>query len=1036
LILFFATSSISAVGNKTETPEQTLTVNDSLSESHSPDRSRTFSQSLSDPTRSASQTFSGDPGSCSAEYSVYPLHTDSIPYSDIVGYPEDKIGDVFSFSDIPAVLVQSGGFSVGVRLQQGFFFPNVRLPIALKIFAKSSLLESVLVPAEQAVGLEGDFRSVESHGINDFWPNNPQYFRFSRSNSAFSLQVLPLNSYRIAVDEWIIINFYFNATAPLGCATKPVVIRISAFKPPFYLPILGGVALFVMISGIIAAATQRTIPTSHHATMIAMLAWMHFAQEDGTQLPLALSPLQLSFGTTKYRYVLGALFGNAGIIFLVFFGQHIAMYYVARRRGYDRSLAARAVLYPRLTSSVVMHFAGAILFCCGRNFGNQTSTSFIVTSLVLLFTGWVIVKTHRVNVSSTMLFQAEFVENEVPAAHPLLGGAKPGDYVADINDTFLQTMRSRLTLQPLGFWKSTDPANSFVQRYGMVMENYTPQAKYWMLIETIDIAVTTLLSVFDNYTAFLAFFQFFVTLLVKLALLIILIWKRPLLTGQSSMAMLANYGGQVIGYLALSIGSLRYEIRGPAEIVQGIGCTIALGGLLYDVLVHVTTGALQFYDLYKRDKDFDENEDDAGNTHLELTKNFRRAKTEAELEDIEREAKLNFWFEHYCLKMREAQAIAARNEESAAALILTSGATTTTTAAAATTNNNNTNNNNNQQQNQEISNLSITSAELEGDRDWIFGNADERQQELPHYQAMPLWSGLTFSEQTDFFRHLFRGDLDPVLRKEVEDGERQKAEEERRAAQFAMEEAEDAADRAGVEAEDLELLGGSAIKNSFFTETLGGGKKNSSSMKNSNQDDNNSSFSESNNNNSSRTTLNNNSNLGNGAFSSYYDSDGIFIDRYHPLYKQRKAEKKKQKQAIIQQRQQELQTQQRQSHMSAMKANNNNNRGIKNNNNDDDGEQDPLLANLLNKKPKTKEETLKEAAARYAEEQRKDPSNSVAARFVAQQNQLAAMKAAATGNAFVGRSAGALSREWSKIADRTETTKPVPYLTEGDFLAL
>lgn len=329
-LLLVSSSLVLAAGNDTETAEQTISVSDSLSESHTADRSRSFSVSISEPTPSISQTFSRDPGPCTAEYSVFPLFTNTIPYSDIIGYPEDKVGNVFSYTEIPAVLIQSNGFSVGVRLQQGYFFPNVNMPIALKIFVKSELLESVLAPAEQTGGLESDFVSTEGHGFNEFWPAKPQFFSFSRTNNAFSLQVLPLTTFRIAVDEWIIINFYFNATAPLGCAVKPVVIRAAAFKSPFYVPILGGVALFVMVAGMIAAATQRTIPTSHHASMVAILAWMHFAQEDGTELPLALSPFQLSFGDTKYRFVLGALFGNAGIILLIFIGQHVAMYYIAK----------------------------------------------------------------------------------------------------------------------------------------------------------------------------------------------------------------------------------------------------------------------------------------------------------------------------------------------------------------------------------------------------------------------------------------------------------------------------------------------------------------------------------------------------------------------------------------------------------------------------------------------------------------------------------------------------------------------------------
>ena len=614
-----------AVGNRTDTPEPTDSrTRRTATESGSEQASRSASVSA-DESSSRSLTDTLDPGLCTAEYSVLPLNFNTMPFSSIVGYPEDRVGDVFHFNDIESVRLQEDGFSVAVRLQRGVFFPSVTMPIAFKIIAKSQLVMSALAPAENSALAEADLPSTESHGITDFWPAKKNLFRFRRTNNLISLDVSPLSGYRIALDEWIIVMFYFNATAPLGCATKPAVLRVTSHRPSFYVSIVGAVALVIIIAGIIAAAALHTIPSSHHASMVAILAWSHFAQEDGAELPLALSPFQLTFSTTKYRYVRGAMYGNAGIILVSFIGQHLAMWYLRRRKNYAKEEAARNALYPRLTSAVVMHFAGPIMFSCGRSFGNQTSVSFIVTSLVLLLTLWVMVKTHRVNVSSTMNFQAEFVGAEVPNSDPLMPRQA---FVEQQHNTFLTSMRGRFTLQPIGYWRSTDTAAAFVPMYGYVFESYKPEVKHWLLIEVVDVCITALLSVFDNYTPFLAFYQFGVTLLVKMSMLIYLIRKKPLLTHQSATALLATYGGQTIGYLALAIGSLRLELRRTADIVQGVGCVVALAGLLYDVFVHMTTAFFHFYDLYNRQKLYTEH-DETAERRLELTETLRRGKTAA-----------------------------------------------------------------------------------------------------------------------------------------------------------------------------------------------------------------------------------------------------------------------------------------------------------------------------------------------------------------------------------------------------------------------
>lgn len=946
---------VSAFGNRTRTRETEESPSLSITNpTPTDDRSASFTQTFSE-SRSSSLTFSNNPGECSAEYSVFPLNFDTVPYSQILNAPESKLFSQFHFNSIQSTELAAKGFSVAVRLNNGVFFPNVNRDLAFRIYTKSNLIEDALVPAEQYMSTEaqGEYKSSEGHGLNDFWPTRTDAFEFRRTNFQVSLRVLPLPSFRIATDEWIIVQFFYNATAPLGCATKPSVLRVLAHRPSFYVPIIGGVALFVMVAGIVAAAAQQTIPSSHHASMVAIMANAHFAMEDGTPLPLALSPFQLNFGTTKYRYVYGAMYGNACIILISFLGQHLAMRYVQHKKGVDKEQAATTVLYPRLTSATVMMFAGSVLWGCGRNFGNQTSISYLVTSFVLIFTNWVLVKTHRVNISSTMQFQAEFVENEEPNAHPLLPNRQ---VISNVNDTFLASLRSKFTLQRCGFWQSTDVSASFVLRFGYVFENYKPGVKTWLLFECIDVAITSLLSVFDNYSVFLAFFQFSLTLIVKLIMLLALIMKKPLVSSQSSVAMLANYGGQSMGYLALAIGALRLELRPSADIVQGIAACIAMTGLLYDVLIHATTGIFHFYDLYMRQKDYDEH-DETNEHRLELTGTFRRGKTAAEMAQIEREAQLEFWWTNYGLpKRREDKALARemlqnkKTEE-----FLTSSRLPLPASASIggkqqqpqqqqqqqqpQLNNNSfdenpetasrhspfatptalslehgggggggggNNNSNNTRLGTNLLDLSPQfRQQLETDRDWIFGKAAERQAALPHYQKIPRWGSLSFEEQTAFFRALFRDELSVAARRAVEEEK-----ECERLARAQVNES-DEEDEQIIKAREREVEGAPLLEippplrldvqqqsvagtNRLPTTPSGnaflGGVGGSDPIAAAASPY----FSQS----AAAVTSSSPSSYvapeqsTHFTFSHHYDADGIFIDRYHPQYKAHKAARK------------------------------------------------------------------------------------------------------------------------------------------------
>lgn len=657
---------------KVDTETDELTATESLSVSITPPptptpsfsfvTSRTHSVDVSVSATvlvSESATITLDPGQCHLETSVIPLQLAGLPFAELRGAPDSLYDRTLRYYTMTSTEFAQEGFIINQLIHNAVYepktAPNPRSMV--RILVKSQLYFGALV-AEDALafsrlsapfvgegglvsngslpsvmlqdgstvadvsGSRNDFPSKEGHGLNDFLESNKLDLRAERTHKRLSVRIGENPSYRIAEDEWIVFLFPPNNTVPEGCATEPVVLHVTAFRPSFIFYITNGICFAVIIAGILATCSQSSIPTSHHAGMIAILSSFHFAQEDGTPLSLALNPSQWAFDQTKYRYVRGAMLGNMLMVLLVFFGQVVAVYVLTKVRKYSRDEAERTALFPRLTGAFVLHLGPSIMFVCGRNFGSTTVSAFLMTSVVLVAYLFVAVVVARCNVSSQFPFMAKFIPRELPSYHPLLPNIRT---LPKVQNTILRTIVPNLTTDRKGYWKATDTDNSFVIRHGFVFENYTEKARSWMIFEFVDFFLTSILAVFDNYTLFLAVYQFGTTCLLKITMLIMTIVMKPILSSYSFTLLLVQYASQVVALLAVTLGSTRRQLSLVATNIQDVACLFAAVVLLCDVGIAITRSLLIFYQSFTRNKSFDVT-DETRDRQLPLEDDFSRAK--------------------------------------------------------------------------------------------------------------------------------------------------------------------------------------------------------------------------------------------------------------------------------------------------------------------------------------------------------------------------------------------------------------------------
>jgi hypothetical protein len=605
------TDTISLTDSETET--QTITPYPTSTKTRTGSLTATRTVDISDSnTLVATETFTDTQTTlpCTVAFSVVPLETVSYPFTSVIGAPEQVLGEDVSIFSIRAVEFAREGLYVEVRMQNAIFNVTEPIPKMVKIFAKDRLVAPFFgAPEHFPPGGENDYDSQERHGLLDETQKGRLTLTYYRTGlSSIGIRFNVQESYRLGQDEYIYITPWANATVPGGCGTPsldaPAVIRVRAFQ---YSNIYTGtqVTCFLTIMmGIIASFAGTSITTSHQAGMIAIVAAQHFAQEDGAPMGLGVHPTQFRIGQDKYRYVLGGIFGDVALILGLLLIQRVAII-VYRVKGYSPEETFRIVRYPRITVTVLVHLTPSLMFLCGRNFGNQSTVMFVLSTVtfcsVLVALAW----GFRMHISTSARFKAKWM----PYAYCLDDPLREVPIRLHEKKRHLTILKNKNLFEALmsayrGSWVSTDTMKSFVITDGFVFENYIERSKFWMGIEMIDIFICCLLSVFDNYTTLLALYQFLITLLVKVVVVIAMILLRPCSNRHSGKLLLVIYLGMIVGELALFIGSMRIQLIDLCVTVQDISCFLSALAALCDCGLTGARSIIAWRELLRRKRDF------------------------------------------------------------------------------------------------------------------------------------------------------------------------------------------------------------------------------------------------------------------------------------------------------------------------------------------------------------------------------------------------------------------------------------------------
>jgi hypothetical protein len=367
-----------------------------------------------------------------------------------------------------------------------------------------------------------------------------------------------------------------------------------------------------------------------------------------------------------------------------------------------------------------------------------------------------------------------------------------------------------------------------------VFENYKPSSRNWQQIEFIETFLTCLLVMLDNYSAFLAFYQFALTFLLKLLLMVAIIVRKPFLSNRTTSVMLACYGGQVMASAALAISSLRHELLDEGEIGQAIGCCVAILALAADVVLEVTERFCRFWILYRRRKwavEYDETTE----RRLQLTEDLLRAKTQDEIDEEELVKELRAW-------------VPPPSTASAAAPVANEAPPPAGDAA---------------EDGEET--RAATATLTDSERAWMLQHAEQQQRDLRFLMQSSRWARMSPQEQFSFFKHLYGGPVSgnpgPVQSDDVVD---------MLAEALAPVAVQLPSGHAADESPNAPSLDERAERLSDSNLALGGGGISSTDY--------------------------------DGGFAltadTIYDSDGIRIDRYHPLYPERQRLRRQRRDAL------------------------------------------------------------------------------------------------------------------------------------------
>ena len=573
------TGTFTGVGSRSAVVTPSLSVSGSTQTLHisrsSGSRSHSATQTA---TKSDSASSSMPPeGNCTAETWMSPIGFTTMLYDNMIACPDTYKGRSFLHFSSGAIPFSDDGALVTLRLTSGVFFTTIPPSSMVRIFAKSAPLFECIGSADDALSTT-DYDSGEKHGLMRNVEKGNTELKYTVTPRTFTLGIYPRGYYRITDDEWIYVLFYRNATVGAGCAAqKPIVVHVSPFRHGALNSVSDALSFVVLVIGVLAAVCGTSVPTSHHAGMVAMLAQFAFAQEDGNQLPITLHPLQTSIGTTKYQYIMGTVLGSSALLAVIGVVQLVLVAYFHWMHRYHWTEATHKVYFPRIWTAVAMHLSVGLFYGGSRNLGNSTMGAFVLSTAVLFCILLCLCLVHRVTFSSTLRFEAEFLWHEVAAFDPLrpnrLTYLPPKHHLTSLG--ILPSMMTSIR----GRWRSTDADRSFVDRLGFVFESYVPDGKLWMGLEVVDFFLCSVVTCFDNYMPLMALYQYIITMIVKLAMILMLIAWNPFVCRHSGMACFAVYCLEALMCLALSISTQSLALMQTCSAIQellGLAATIVL----------------------------------------------------------------------------------------------------------------------------------------------------------------------------------------------------------------------------------------------------------------------------------------------------------------------------------------------------------------------------------------------------------------------------------------------------------------------------
>jgi hypothetical protein len=521
---------------------------------------------------------------------------------------------------------------------------------AFVVSVKSELNTRMIGSADAVVAnrLFSEGNSQEGHGALAILEKRRAFIgAYANNNRTLMITLLNFVSYRVASDEWIIFNFFENSTDPSGCVTGQIIIQIATYRFLELQSVTNILCFIALLAGIVASFVGTPLVLSQHAGAVALLSLLHFAQEDGATLPLAINVFQASIGSTKYRYVVGVLVVQTTVIaFLVIVHYLAARWVIPYVKGLNVHVAQALVRHPALSVALVLHLAPGMWFSFGRNLGNQASEQYVLNFACFSVTTYLTWIGFRDLVSSSMsvrylphkdrsgrLIDHGFHDDLVTSID--IGGDVMVTYTIDDEgypireehcgsialEAFVQSEEShfdatkhrphrylilreafhrgtpswlrRLLLwldEEHGVWRSIDPLQTFLASRGHAVQHYTKRGRLWMGLEQLDIFLVALLTLVDNYTTQLASIQFGITLLSKTIMFLAAVGLNPARRTYAGLLLLMLYFFEMCAALALLIGAQRAELVPVCEVVQTAVCFICAIILVLELLCVLIIG--------------------------------------------------------------------------------------------------------------------------------------------------------------------------------------------------------------------------------------------------------------------------------------------------------------------------------------------------------------------------------------------------------------------------------------------------------------